>query len=522
MRFLFQKSAQVDLINRASRFLLPVACLFLITACGGGGGGSGSSGQQPGQNPPAPPPVVPTSVNLTSDTGDYIGGGQDYSYTNADTEITATAQDALLTITISGDESWRGEFRLPDTYSQLETGTYSNLTRYPFHDPAVGGLSWSGEGRGCNSLTGTITIDEVIYDGTTLTGIDLQFEQYCEGGSPALRGDIHWDVNDLTSAPGPVVPPAAGLWQPAAGVTPATGSYVYLESQPGDYIGAGANYLYTNATAVVTVNAGNARLAVSINGNEGWNGDFQAMNSISFLEAGYYGDLQRYPFHNPVKGGLSWSGEGRGCNTLTGWFVVDSVTYDGNTLTAIDLRFEQHCEGGGPALNGEIHWDANDTTSSPGPVVPPPAGLWGPAAGVTPASGNYVYLESDIGDWVGQGANYLYTAADSQITINAPGASLDVAISGNESWSGTFQAMNSLTRLEVGYYGDLQRYPFHNPVKGGLSWSGEGRGCNTLTGWFVVDGVTYDGDTLTAIDLRFEQHCEGGGPALNGEIHWSQ
>jgi hypothetical protein len=296
MRFLFQKSAQVDLINRASRFLLPVACLFLITACGGGGGGSGSSGQQPGQNPPAPPPVVPTSVNLTSDTGDYIGGGQDYSYTNADTEITATAQDALLTITISGDESWRGEFRLPDTYSQLETGTYSNLTRYPFHDPAVGGLSWSGEGRGCNSLTGTITIDEVIYDGTTLTGIDLQFEQYCEGGSPALRGDIHWDVNDLTSAPGPVVPPAAGLWQPAAGVTPATGSYVYLESQPGDYIGAGANYLYTNATAVVTVNAGNARLAVSINGNEGWNGDFQAMNSISFLEAGYYGDLQRYPF----------------------------------------------------------------------------------------------------------------------------------------------------------------------------------------------------------------------------------
>ena len=82
------------------------------------------------------------------------------------------------------------------------------------------------------------------------------------------------------------------------------------------------------------------------------------MNTLSRLEVGYYGDLQRYPFHNPVKGGLSWSGEGRGCNTLTGWFVVDSLTYDGNTLTAIDLRFQQHCDGG-PALNGAVHWEAN-------------------------------------------------------------------------------------------------------------------------------------------------------------------
>ena len=99
---------------------------------------------------------------------------------------------------------------------------------------------------------------------------------------------------------------------------------------------------------------------------------------------------------------------------------------------------------------------------------------------------------------------------------------MNVSINGTENWSGNFQAMNTLSRLEVGYYGDLQRYPFHNPVTGGLSWSGDGRGCNTLTGWFVVDSVTYNGTTLMAIDLRFEQHCEGGTPALNGEIHWSQ
>jgi hypothetical protein len=91
-------------------------------------------------------------------------------------------------------------------------------------------------------------------------------------------------------------------------------------------------------------------------GSDWWNGDFQAMTSLGQLQPGYYGGLQRYPFHNPVKGGLSWYGDGRGCNTLAGWFVVDSVTYSAGNLASIDLRFEQHCEGVGAALHGAIHW----------------------------------------------------------------------------------------------------------------------------------------------------------------------
>jgi len=82
------------------------------------------------------------------------------------------------------------------------------------------------------------------------------------------------------------------------------------------------------------------------------------MSTIPELQLGYYGKLQRFPFHNPARGGLSWSGEGRGCNTLTGWFVVDSVTYTSGTLGAFDLRFEQRCEGDLAALHGQIHWTA--------------------------------------------------------------------------------------------------------------------------------------------------------------------
>jgi hypothetical protein len=152
-------------------------------------------------------------------------------------------------------------------------------------------------------------------------------------------------------------------------------------------------------------------------------------------------------------------------------------------------------------------------------VNPPPPGLWQPGAGTTPASGNYVYLKSDSGDYVGAGQTYTYVPATSTISVSASGGHLSVSVSG---WYGDFQTMNSVSQLEPGYYGNLERWPFHNPVRGGLSWSGQGRGCNTLTGWFTVDAVTYSGSTLTAIDLRFEQHCEGWVPALHGKIHWVQ
>jgi hypothetical protein len=297
-------------------------------------------------------------VHLESDVGDYIGGGQTYTYTQANATITVAASGGHLSIGIAGDQGWSGDFQMPSAVNQLEPGNYAGLQRYPFNDPAKGGLSWYGEGRGCNTLSGWFTVDSVRYVGASLAAIDLHFEQHCEGGVPALRGTIHWKSDDTSAPPGPVNPPPAGLWRPAPGSTPATGNYVYLQSDPGDYIGGGATYTYTPPTVTIAVTASGGHLSVSVNGVQAWSGDFQAMNTLSHIEAGYYADLRRYPFHNPVKGGLSWNGEGRGCNTLLGWFAVDRVTYTGGALTALDLRFEQHCEGGAPALHGAIHWDA--------------------------------------------------------------------------------------------------------------------------------------------------------------------
>jgi hypothetical protein len=312
-------------------------------------------------------------------------------------------------------------------------------------------------------------------------------------------------------------PIPANLWVPPAGAVPASGSYIYLQSDSGDYIGAGRTYLYTNANALINLSTNGLAINIGVHGNERWSGSFLLPAAAGNLQAGYFSGLTRAPFADQAIGGIEWGGEGRGCNMLTGWLAIDKLTLNAGVVTAIDLRFEQHCEGGAAALRGQVHWVASDPSNVAGPVNPPPAGLWSPTGFVAPA-GNYVYLVSDSGDYIGGGRTELLTSANTTISVDGHlTAALQISAGG---WYGNFVGMNTLSQLAPGYYGGLQRYPFHNPLRGGLDWSGNGRGCNKLTGWFVVDKATYSLGELLAIDLRFEQHCEGGAPALHGMIHW--
>ena len=292
---------------------------------------------------------------------------------------------------------------------------------------------------------------------------------------------------------------------------------VHLQSDAGDFVGAGRTWDYTSADAIITVTANGGVLTVTVDGDETWRGDFELPNSLNTIQVGAYNNLQRLTSLN-AQGGLSWFGDGRGCNTSTGTLVIDKAAYNGSTLTSVDLHFDQHCEGAVPALHATIHWRADDATKVAGPVNPIPGSLWRPSASL-PTSGNYVYLASDAGDYIGQGRTYLYTSANSTLTVSASGPHLSVVVN-NYDWTGDFLAMNTLTQLQQGYYPDLMRFPFNNPVRGGLSRYGMGNGCNTLSGWFAVDAVSYSGTSLTSIDLRFEQHCEGAAPALHGVIHW--
>ena len=59
--------------------------------------------------------------------------------------------------------------------------------------PTHKGLSVFGDGRGCNTLTGSFTILGISSDAAgNVTALAATFEQHCEGAAPALRGTIHF------------------------------------------------------------------------------------------------------------------------------------------------------------------------------------------------------------------------------------------------------------------------------------------------------------------------------------------
>jgi hypothetical protein len=301
-------------------------------------------------------------------------------------------------------------------------------------------------------------------------------------------------------------------------LTVETPNLITLISDAGDYIGGGATHSYTNTNAIIGAAASTTTIQVGITGIQNWTATFQAPSGAQ-LTPGTYANAAKWPFqgNNP---GLSWDGEGRSCNTFTGSFTVDSLSWSagpGSSLVALDMHFEQHCDGVIAALRGTIHWRSDDPAAPPvGPTVPIPTNLWQPPTGAVPDTGNVVYLESQQGDYVGQGATNKY---QTNITVTASGMRATVSVGG---YTGEFYGMNSISQLEVGYYGDVARAPSDSRVQGGLDWSGNGRGCNDLTGWFAVDSVNYVNGVLVGIKLRFEQHCDGQTPALHGMVRWGK
>ena len=517
------------LIAGARRLLavLTIAAIAALAACGGGGGATdGGTGSVLAPPAPAASAVTPGVANgqplirLQIDAGDAVGGGAVYEYDTTNAAITVAVNGNYLRIRVEGRESWTGDFQLPGHATELQAGTSTGLARYPFHAAGAGGLSWSGQGRGCNTASSTLTIHAVSYQAGALRSLDMSFEQHCAGLAASLRGQVRIgaDAMALLSVPQNPLP---------------TTPVVALRSDVGDTIGAGAFHAYDSSNAVITVSSQGTRLNVAVQGDERWNAEFQLPASATAWAPGSYTGLTRYPFHTAATGGMSWSGEGRGCNTLSATLVVDRVRYDAGALRAIEMRFEQHCEGGTAALHGSIRWDADQPQATPAPQASAPAGLWEPPAGTFAATGNAMYISSAPGDYIGQGSTWWVGAAsagpgsgsgDTQGTVTVVVTEADgllrVNVDGLVRWSGEFKAMNALQRLQPGYYGTVQRYPFHNPARGGMAWSMDSRGCNRSNGWFMVDSVSFQGSQLQAVDLRFSQHCDGSMTPLRGRIRW--
>jgi hypothetical protein len=139
-------------------------------------------------------PVTSGSLTFTGDAGDYISGGQTYSYSTESGDVLSVASSDGSTVSVwvtgyNGDW-WFLDLDAP-TGQILAPGTYTEATRYPFNG-AGPGLSLGGNGRGCNTLTGSFTVDNAVFgpNGYVQT-FDATFEQHCEGGPAAARGEVH-------------------------------------------------------------------------------------------------------------------------------------------------------------------------------------------------------------------------------------------------------------------------------------------------------------------------------------------
>lgn len=140
--------------------------------------------------------VASGSVSFSGDPGDWITGGGSYAYStdNGDELSTFASEDGSYAgVNVNGynGDWWYLDFDAPGNQPLVPGTTYDNATRYPFNG-AGPGLSLSGNGRGCNELTGTFTVLNAVFgpNGYVQT-FDATFEQHCEGGEPAARGEVH-------------------------------------------------------------------------------------------------------------------------------------------------------------------------------------------------------------------------------------------------------------------------------------------------------------------------------------------
>lgn len=132
-----------------------------------------------------------------------------------------------------------------------------------------------------------------------------------------------------------------------------------------------------------------------------------------------------------------------------------------------------------------------------------------------------LYYTSSAESWVGGGETR--TIIDNEWTTFYAGGSYDGGVSfwiddatpdNPYGWSSLWWFLDFAPAagetLAVGHYANAMRFPFQEPGFAGLSFGGNGRGNNTLTGFFDILEITFaDDGSLAAFAADFTQYDEG-------------
>jgi hypothetical protein len=133
--------------------------------------------------------VVSGSAAIIGQQGGFISDGEDHVFALEIDDFQVTnLESGELEITINENrESWSFAFAVPEGEKFLKKD-YMNITRHPFQEGSQAGLLISGDGRGCNEVSGNFSVDDVRYEEGLLSFISLEFEQLCDDEKVSMRG----------------------------------------------------------------------------------------------------------------------------------------------------------------------------------------------------------------------------------------------------------------------------------------------------------------------------------------------
>jgi hypothetical protein len=145
--------------------------------------------------------VVPVYISFVSEVGDYIGQGR--SLRVEPTRWTFAGEmwsgNGHLQITASSPSDaadwWQLMMSAPPG-QVLAPGVYSDARRSPPIGSSNPALSFAGEGRGCNTSTGSFEVLEASYGpgfggySGSIERFRATFRQTCDGSSGELRGEV--------------------------------------------------------------------------------------------------------------------------------------------------------------------------------------------------------------------------------------------------------------------------------------------------------------------------------------------
>lgn len=221
---------------------------------------------------------------------------------------------------------------------------------------------------------GTPLVDDIVlgidrssagaYDATELALAPLGAETFftpCDAASPDCLGPARLTLA-LASAPSTSIAQVDVMVvapDDVSTVAPCTagGSVFYIDGH--DFI---RNGLLTIDNAGYYVDGTIDEVTLSIAPNDptqgnGWNVSLDTIDSGTPLVPGIY-DADRFHASTPGLAGLSVSGNGHGCGTVSGRFHLYDYTTTGGEVTSVTASFEQHCDGAPELLEGCIHYEA--------------------------------------------------------------------------------------------------------------------------------------------------------------------